>query len=176
MKKLNCLSIYFFNIIMEKIGLYKDTSNLPEDIAIISICEPEDNRGNDYPKRYFTNNHKNILTQDFDDIDADMHIWDNFYRTDPERYIVYQGQLLRPFTDQQADEMVNFIISNLGKTFFIHCYAGVSRSKAVTKFIFDTFDEYSVDDCPQWKDPEIPNKYVIKKLNEAYKRYIKKHL
>ena len=78
--------------------------------------------------------------------------------------------MIKPITDKQAEEIVQFIIKNLGKHFIIHCYAGVSRSKAVTQFIFDTFDDYDKSDCKEWGDKEIPNKFVLKKLKEAYNR------
>lgn len=172
--KLYCFSVDWFNQLMREAGIYRDGTNLPEHVAIISILEPENNRGEEY--HYFypeTKNSDRILNIDFDDVDGDSSVWDNFYRTEPDRFIVYKGNLIKPITDKQADEIVNFIIKNLGKHFIIHCYAGVSRSKAVTQFIFDTFEEYSKSDCKQWGDIEIPNKFVLKKLKESYNKIVK---
>ena len=169
--KLYCFSVDWFNKIMSEAGIYRDSTNLSENVAIISILDPEERRGEEY--HYFYPNTKNsdsILNIDFDDIDGDSDIWNNFYRTEPDKFIVYKNELLKPITDKQAEEIVEFIIKNLGKHFIIHCYAGVSRSKAVVQFIFDTFDEYDKSDCKEWGDKEIPNKFVLKKLKEAYNR------
>ena len=170
--KLYCFNVYWFNHIMERVGVNRDGVRLPNHVAIISILDPEERRGEEYhyflPNLLF--NSDRILNIDFDDVNGDSSIWDNYYRTEPDKFIVYKNELLKPITDKQAEEIVQFIIKNLGKHFIIHCYAGVSRSKAVTQFIFDTFDGYDKSDCKEWSDKEIPNKFVLKKLKEAYNR------
>lgn len=166
MDKLNCYSINDFNILMKTSKFHKNGGNVPKDIAIISICEPKENRWDSYPKRHFIKNTDNILLIDFDDVDPDDKFWEYSYRTVPDNNIIYSGTILYPISDKQAEEIVKFIVKNIGKSFFIHCYAGISRSKAVVKFIIDNFKEYS--DYNYMLENSYPNQYVLKKLNEAY--------
>ena len=76
-------------------------------------------------KHYFLNNHKNVLNVEFDDVDKDTKIAD---------------LLFKAITQEQADRIVNFIAQNIGKDFYIHCTAGISRSGAVGSFIHDFFN------------------------------------
>lgn len=64
-------------------------------------------------------------------------------------------------SNRQAKALFEFIKKNEGKTFLVHCFAGVSRSAAVAKFINDYYD---LNDhvCNSYK---IYNKLVYNKLN-----------
>lgn len=44
------------------------------------------------------------------------------------------------FGEEQADELLDFIIANDGTPFVIHCDAGVSRSVAIGSFMRDVFE------------------------------------
>ena len=65
----------------------------------------------------FNQDHLNVLNLKFDDINSDL-------------------------LDETSENIVNFIESNLGKLFYIHCNAGISRSGAVGKFIESSYDDY----------------------------------
>ena len=41
-----------------------------------------------------------------------------------------------------AEKIVNFIDDNIGKDFYIHCSAGVSRSQGIARYILDMYPEF----------------------------------
>ena len=71
-------------------------------------------------KHYFKENHNNVLNLEFDDVSEDVE---------------FRGIKALAITSEQCDELVDFIDSNVGKDFYIHCRAGISRSRAVGRFI-----------------------------------------
>ena len=94
-----------------------------------------------------------VLNLDFDDINGDE--------------IEYNGHIFRSITKEQAVEVLEFVIKNLGKDIVVHCKAGRSRSQAVGRFILDCFpEEYEESkERPLYKTPNV---YVLGKLKEAY--------
>jgi len=64
-------------------------------------------------------------------------------------------------SNRQAKKLFDFIKENEGKDFIVHCFAGVSRSAAVAKFINDYYD---VQDLVL-ENYKIYNKLVYSKLN-----------
>lgn len=63
--------------------------------------------------------------------------------------------------NKQAKEIVQFIADNEGKFFIVHCFAGVSRSAAVAKFINEYYDLGLVD----LENYKIYNKKVKNRLD-----------
>ena len=55
---------------------------------------------------------------------------------------VIKPPLGHPIDESDADKIAKFIIANRGKSFFIHCAAGISRSSAVAVVILEFFPEY----------------------------------
>lgn len=88
------------------------TVDLVNDAAFISISDI-----NSPQPAVFNFNHPNVLNLNFDDVGCDI-------------------------SSDIATTIVNFIEGNLGKTFYIHCNAGISRSGAVGKFIESSYDGY----------------------------------
>lgn len=64
-------------------------------------------------------------------------------------------------SNNQAKAMFNFIKENDGKHFLVHCFAGMSRSAAVAKFINDYYDMQD----HVLENYKIYNKMVYGKLN-----------
>ena len=64
-------------------------------------------------------------------------------------------------SNRQAKKLFQFIKENEGKSFVVHCFAGVSRSAAVAKFIQEYYD---IDD-PILESYKIYNRMVFSKLN-----------
>lgn len=62
---------------------------------------------------------------------------------------------------EQAKQISQFVFDNEGKTFIVHCFAGISRSAAVAKFI----DEYYDIKDPVLENYTIYNKMVKQKLD-----------
>lgn len=73
-----------------------------------------------------------------------------------------------PPTKEIADEILNFILENVGKHFVVNCAAGVSRSGAICKFLQDEFDY----DWPKYyQDLAYPNHLLYNLLIESYNDY-----
>jgi len=135
------------------------------DKAIISIeCTGEcrkyyllEEKGNSDSEHILPSSNR-VLNLDFDDLACDTE---------------YKGHQFKTISEEQAIEAVNFIESNIGKDFIIHCGAGKSRSQGFFRFIIDTYPEY-YEECEENKrNPCItPNVEVIRKLKAAY---IRKH-
>ena len=168
--KLNCYGIYQFNYIMKLCNINNNGENLPKDIAIISICNTYSTDNS--IKHYFTVNNDRILNIDFDDIDPTDKCFNYCYKTEKEGFIILNSIIQKHLLDSQSDSIVKFILNNNGKKFWIHCFAGISRSKAVIKFIADNIKGYSLSDCPQWGNNESPNPYVLNKLTNSYKKIV----
>ena len=103
---------------------------------------------------YFQNNHFNVLNLDFDDISSDE--------------LEYEGHIFKGFSMEQAKKTYDFIESNLGKNFYIHCRAGRSRSMAIGTFIRDFYGEIYNGDYDTLF--EGCNKDVYRKLSRVFYR------
>lgn len=138
--KVTALSRAAFDLYINELGL--DDTNVEErkDMAFISIS---------HCGHIFNSNHSNVLNQEFDDITEDC---------------IYNKVKLRAMTQEQAAEMLEFIESNIGKEFVIHCYAGVSRSQAVRVFITAMYQGYAENDI----SAATPNVHVLAMLKRAY--------
>ena len=133
------------------------------DYAFISIIGTkqviEDYLGEHGTCHYFNENHSNVLNLDFDDVGKDRDFNNISFKT---------------ISEEQARECVDFIESNLSKTFVIHCRAGKSRSQAFFRFIVDMYEEYK--NCKGNLDNPCltPNQEVIRKLKRVF--YIKHNI
>lgn len=135
-------------------------NNIPNDIAIISICCTDDCKKGYLLERdpdaddehWFHENHDNVINLEFDDIIQDE--------------MVSNGYTYRCITKEQAAQLYRFINENMGKDFIIHCRAGKSRSQGVARFIYDCYPEYSDG------NPDNPclyyNSNVTAKLKRCY--------
>ena len=87
---------------------------------------------------------KGVLTLYFDDIEKPQH-----------------GAQL--FTNEQAAEIIRFLLSYAYKvdTLLLHCFAGISRSKAVERFAREMFSLPSMNDY-------FYNEYVYSTLNRVW--------
>lgn len=89
--------------------------SFPENTAVISIC----NVDTDENDHFFSNGTPNVLNVKFDDVseEEDGNFIDN----------------------NTAESIVDFIDNHIGCNFYIHCYAGRSRSQAVARYIMDMY-------------------------------------
>lgn len=69
-------------------------------------------------------------------------------------------------SNRQAHKLSQFIQDHEGCSFYVHCFAGVSRSAAVAKFINDYYD---IQD-PTLENYRIYNKMVLGKLEATLGR------
>lgn len=152
---LGCYSHQEFDDLCETNGWNDECC--PEGIAFISIIgtqECQDYYIEEKEFHWFKQPHPNVLNLEFDDISEDVITWEghNFYGLSME----------------DGKRIVDFIMGNLGKPFYIHCRAGRSRSQGIVRFILDTFPEYGYtvrSDNP----PETPNIDVLCKLKRIYR-------
>ena len=110
-------------------------------------------------KHYFKNNHDNVLNLEFDDVDHDFE---------------FHGHNAFALSEDQAQEIVEFIERNLDKNIIIHCRAGVSRSCAILQYIITVYPTlfYSEQDV----DYNQINKDVYAKLTKHIWQYIHEKL
>lgn len=122
-----------FNDYCQSLGYDDANVEKLEDCAFVSIIGTKDvlkeylNEGD--TQHYFIENHPNVLNLEFDDVDEDTY---------------YNGYMAYAINEEQAKQLYEFIKANDGKSFYVHCRAGQSRSRAVVDFLGDYFG-YSVD-------------------------------
>lgn len=121
-----------FEDVCEKNGW--NDSNVPENIAFISICCHPDCiqyvRFSDGDQHYFKEPHDNVLNIEFDDI-----LEDSLEMGDSHKNAI-------GMTEADARVMHAFIKKHIGKDFMVHCRAGKSRSQGVFRYISDTYPGY----------------------------------
>jgi len=157
------LSHYLFDEEMKKMGL--DDRNVEDsNMAFISIIGTPEcltyylDEGN--TKHYFAD-HPNVLNLDFDDIGTD---------------VIYNGHHFKAMTMEQAEKAVEFIENlivknvNIPETIYIHCRAGMSRSRAFAEFIYRFCNENGFDvEYDERNDyTTVLNHGVLRRLNNAY--------
>lgn len=141
--------------------LFKETYTLLvdcDDIAFISIECVEEYlwKGRLRPNMHLVESSDNVLNIDFDDVETDG--------------IDDEGNHWYAITDEQGQEIANFIEMHLGKHFVIHCTAGKSRSQGVAKAIFDVFpDIYSKNKYSEMNPSITPNYAVSCAIKKAFK-------
>ena len=141
-----------FNKMCVERGIDDSNVEMLENDAFISIIGTTDDSYDMPGFHHFMENHPNVLNLEFDDVENDINIG---------------GYSFKAITDEQADKLVQFIIENKGKNFYIHCLAGISRSGAVGSFIYDFFN----DECEiefEHRPKLRPNIEVLSKLKKSY--------
>ena len=159
------LSHYLFDEEMKKMGL--DDRNVEDSnmafISIIGTPECLTYYLDEGDTRHYFADHPNVLNLDFDDIATD---------------VMYNGHHFKTMTMEQAEKAVEFIESlivknvNVPKTIYIHCRAGMSRSRAFAEFIYRFCNENGFD--VEYDDRNdyttVLNHGVLRRLNHAYWR------
>jgi hypothetical protein len=159
--KIVVLSQYLFDEQMKDWGLNSQNVENTKDTAFISIIGTKECL--EYyldeadTKHYFMNNSKNVLNLDFDDVSTD---------------VIYDGHTFKTMSMKQAEKAVDFIedMVNDGRTtFYIHCRAGMSRSRAFGEFIYRTFgNDFDIEYEDRNDYTTILNQGVLRRLNHAY--------
>jgi len=158
--KIIVLSHYLFDENMKHMGL-NDENVENTNMAFISIIGTEEclkyylDEGN--TKHYFKG-HPNVLNLDFDDIEDD---------------VIYNGHHFKTMRITQAENAIDFIenmILSDKAMFFIHCRAGMSRSRAFAEFIYRYCIENNIE--VEYEDRNdyttMLNSGVLIRLNHAY--------
>lgn len=164
--KIIVLSHYLFDEKMRDLHLNDDNVE-NENSAFISIIGTEEClkywvREND--EHYFKN-HPNVLNLEFDDIGED---------------VIYNGHYFKTMHIDQGEKSFEFIenmISSGKNTFYIHCKAGYSRSRAFGEFIYRYCMENDIEvDYEDRNDfTTMYNVWVFNVLNHVYcKKYMLK--
>ena len=160
-KHLNVYSIIDFYNIMEQLQLSDDNVSDHTDIAIVSICNIDKellgaiNAELVYERHYFKENHDNVINLDFDDISGYTEM--------------YYGKKLYGLKDDDAERLEEFIDKNIGRNFYIHCTAGMSRSQGVARFILDMYPQ--MEYITRSENPcKTPNYHVVTLLKKMFYR------
>lgn len=154
------LSHELFDTNCYKLGVYDDNVNgLINTTAFISIIGTKECRKyylEDGTGHWFKKNHPNVLNLEFDDVTED---------------IVWNGHNFLAMNEEQAKQCVEFIENNKGKNFYIHCRAGISRSGAVSQFIYDFYNQdniYDEENFKRFNSHIRPNNHVLRLLKRAF--------
>lgn len=145
-------------------------NGVPNDVAIIEIfnsdiqedltnrfgIEDEFNYRNNLASAMVSGS--NVLHLVFDDIIGERSVT-----------IDEESKNLTPFRFFHATSIIWFLIRNINcEKFIIHCSAGISRSGAVGKFIFDFLNEQFNVEFPEMNNIH-PNGHVLDLLNKTAK-------
>lgn len=171
-QRLHCVSFLQFEQLCKENG-WIGHNNVPNDVAIISIIGSEDCR--DENERHICFG-ENVLNLEFDDCDPTalgLEVNDLKY-TYKQKIInanceTYEkNTTLYFFNNDMAKQAVEFIEKNINKNFYIHCFAGVSRSQAFVRFIETNYPNINwitnkLNPC------QCPNYFVCYKLQKYYR-------
>ena len=84
---------------------------------------------------------------------------------DLTKEVEYDGRVIGPPSEENAAQIVNFILENPGKHIIVNCAAGVSRSGAVAQFCQDclgyTWPYY-------YRSRAVPNMVLYRKMVNFY--------
>lgn len=129
-----------------------------DKIAFISILDTSESlkyAGEEDNSHFFKKPNRSVLNVEFDDVDCDTNI---------------DGYCFKAISQEQADEIFDFIENNVGKTFLIHCRAGKSRSAAIGQFIKEIYSDIYSENKYDWK---TYNHCVYRKLYRSFYNKIK---
>lgn len=157
---------------------------IPDDVAIISICEPYSENGN-WWEHLFEHDGRHVYNLNIPDIDP-LLFQDVLKDTPSDKCKIYElenhkdfwvfeqnGNKQYCFNPDEAFGLANFIVRNAGKDFYIHCAAGLSRSQGVVKAILKNYPEfYNQSSLNQNNLPndELSNKWIEYLLDKWIKR------
>ena len=145
-----------FNNVMKSNGIDDSNVENDKDSIFISITN-----GNGEIEHWFKENHKNVINLDFDDTSSD-------------------NEELRTISDKQAESLMFFIDDNLSENtedvdVYIHCLAGMSRSRAVAEYIKRHYD-VGYDKRERDLYYNYLNHEVLNRLERKYRDYIMENI
>lgn len=119
---------------------------------------------------WFKKNHQNVLNLEFDDVSEDRQFE---YKNRYDKSMKLHAYAM---TEGQAEQCIKFIEDNLGKTFIIHCRAGMSRSVGVGRFIIDYYEQYNDCKGKEYVDRMYPNVGVTSVLKRIWRNQIENNI
>lgn len=144
-----------FHNILKKYEI--DDDNVDEFIkyAFISI---NDTSGKYYHEPLFKEDHGNVLTLFFDDVENDLE------RSPTNKNVC------KSFSEDQAKQVLTFLNQNKDvETILVHCAAGISRSGAIGQFALD-FLKGDKDFFRITNKYIMPNSKVLRLLNQETRK------
>lgn len=145
-----------FNNVMKSKGIDDSNVENEKDSIFISITSRDSKIGH-----WFKENHKNVINLDFDDASDD-------------------SEGLKTISDKQAESLMFFIDNNLSANVndtdvYIHCLAGMSRSRAVAEYIKRHYDVgYNKRERDLYYN--YLNHEVLNRLERKYRDYIMENI
>ena len=153
--KVTVLNYNDFWEMREKNSINDETVETYEDTLFISILDS----ANWFAKRQFQEDHKNVLTLQFDDVLHDGE-------PSPTNNID-----TRAFDNTDGNKVMKFLDDNQDAEFcVVHCAAGISRSGAIGQFVNDYFGgDYAMF---KQRNPQImPNEMIVMMLNRLMRNH-----
>ena len=156
--KITVLSHFLFDEKMKELGL-NDNNVESSNMAFISIIGTPEcltyylDEGD--TKHYF-GEHPNVLNLEFDDTEDD---------------VIYNGHHFKTMRMPQAEAAINFIENNINaEHIWIHCRAGMSRSRAFGEFIWRYCKENDIECVYEDRNDytTMLNYGVLRRLEHAY--------
>lgn len=124
---------------------YYDNDTKKNGTVLIALHDPSHNF------------HPDSKIKGFDDV-LQMKFWD----------IEEEFGNYKPITQEQADEIREFILRNEDKQFLIHCHAGISRSAGVGVAVERLLDNIRWENSEiNWHTRYTPNKVVFEKITNG---------
>lgn len=164
--KIECYSQVGFESQMRANGLNDSNVDSASDLSFISIIGTKEClefwlKEAD-TEHYFNGVHNNVLNLEFDDLSRDFE---------------YKGHLFKAFSMTQAESAVDFIEKSINEgvtKFYVHCRAGVSRSRAFCEVITRICEDKGIDVDYEERDV-FSNKLNFDVLRKLMNAYWKKH-
>ena len=153
--KVYCFSLLEFSKLRDV--FFENLSQINNNVAIISIVNPIEDDISDW-----TTIHPILFSEE--------HSIPSFY--DCVLNIEFKDDS-EDFDITLAKKIVEFIDSNIGKDFYVHCIMGKSRSQAVCRYILETYPELYTYGREYENPLKTANPHVLSTLKRV-KRYEKK--
>ena len=156
--EITVLSHYLFDEKMKELGL-NDNNVESSNMAFISIIGTPEcltyylEEGD---TKHCFGEHPNVLNLEFDDIEDD---------------VIYNGHHFKTMRMPQAESAINFIENNINaEHIWIHCRAGMSRSRAFGEFIWRYCKENNIECVYEDRNDytTMLNYGVLRRLEHAY--------
>lgn len=134
-----------------------------DDVAYISISASEECAKEFFhditEKDHYLKSADNVLNLEFDDITEDFT-----FTSETGKEVTYHT-----ISEQQAEQVIDFVENNLNKHIILHCRAGKSRSAAVAVAITTLFpDNYAFNVYNRHNQCSTPNPDVLAKVKRAF--------
>lgn len=118
------------------------------------------------------------INNTIDEFDTDLDDWTTEFLFSNSKLNIDEGENIislrvkddsEDFSPEMARSIINFILKNKEKDFYIHCIMGKSRSQAVAKFILDTWPDNYIYARGIENPLKTPNYHILSTLKRVWR-------